>query len=485
MKALATIGSAARWCVRRSLRFYYPRIEIEGGERLPATGAVLYVANHPNSLMDPALIGLVARRPVHFFAKAPLFEVPVFGALMSALGMVPAYRGQDDKAQVRRNLETLEVGAAYLKRGEAVGIFPEGKSHDREGIEQVRTGAARIAWQAVQGGATVTIVPLGLNYECKDRFRSAVWVRAGEPIDTGNWLRAHGGRSADGPRPQQVGTAEETGSVGSSDTLRRGTGRSPGSLEDERKAMRSLTAEIDLRLKQVVVHLNEERWQAFLNDLEVLLPQDDKEERDPIAALRQRKRIADAMNYFLSADRPRAEALASAIEQHRAQLAACGLTPDSAVLHLGVGRLTVHLLRAALLLLALLLPAIAGAIHHLVPFLITRGIVTLVKYPGRTTVAQNRLMMGLPIYVIWYSAVWWFIAHHHGAWFAWLWTALMPFAGMAALHFIWGARRARRAFWQEVKALLRPKPLRRLRFEQGELRRRLRRMREEYRARAG
>jgi 1-acyl-sn-glycerol-3-phosphate acyltransferase len=271
MKALATIGSAARWCVRRSLRFYYPRIEIEGGERLPATGAVLYVANHPNSLMDPALIGLVARRPVHFFAKAPLFEVPVFGALMSALGMVPAYRGQDDKAQVRRNLETLEVGAAYLKRGEAVGIFPEGKSHDREGIEQVRTGAARIAWQAVQGGATVTIVPLGLNYECKDRFRSAVWVRAGEPIDTGNWLRAHGGRSADGPRPQQVGTAEETGSVGSSDTLRRGTGRSPGSLEDERKAMRSLTAEIDLRLKQVVVHLNEERWQAFLNDLEVLL----------------------------------------------------------------------------------------------------------------------------------------------------------------------------------------------------------------------
>src|SRR6266542_1775616 len=137
---------------RRILRLYYPRIEIEGRERIPTHGAVLFVANHPNSLLDPALIGFVAQRPVHFFAKAPLFDVPVFGALMRALGMVPAYRGQDDKAQVRRNLETLNVGADHLRREEAVGIFPEGKSHDREGVEQVRSGAARIASAAVQSG---------------------------------------------------------------------------------------------------------------------------------------------------------------------------------------------------------------------------------------------------------------------------------------------------------------------------------------------
>src|ERR1043166_8993702 len=177
MNILTNTGGAARWGVRHLLRLYYPRIEIEGGERIPSSGAVLFVANHPNSLLDPALIGFVAQRPVHFFAKAPLFDVPVFGALMRALGMVPAYRCQDDKAQVRKNLETLNVGADHLRRGEAVGIFPEGKSHDREGVEQVRSGAARIVWSAVKAGAAVTIVPLGLNYERKERFRSAVWVR--------------------------------------------------------------------------------------------------------------------------------------------------------------------------------------------------------------------------------------------------------------------------------------------------------------------
>ena len=445
MSVLASIGSAARWCVRRILRLYYPRIEVEGRERLPAGGAVLFVANHPNSLLDPALIGFATQRPVHFFAKAPLFDVPVFGSLMRALGMVPAYRGQDDKAQVRKNLETLEVGAEYLKRGEAVGIFPEGKSHDRDGVEQVRTGAARIATQAVRGGAPLHIVPLGLNYERKDRFRSAVWVRVGEPIDAGTWLRVR--------------------------------------HEEEKKAMRALTEEIDSRLKQLVVHLNEERWQPFLPELEMLLPPDPGDADNPIATLRQRKRFADAMNHFLATDRPRAEAVAGIIEQHRTQLAGSGLTMDSPILSLGVVRLTLRLLRQTLWLLGGLLPAIAGTLHHLVPFVVTRVIVRFIKYPGRTTVAQNRLMIGFPVYGFWYAAVLWFLGTRTQLWIAWLWTALMPLCGIAALHYAWRMQVVGRAWWSEFKMLMRPVQLRRLREQQARLRIRLEHLRNEFRAR--
>ncbi|MEI2723657.1 MAG: hypothetical protein V9H26_08975 [Verrucomicrobiota bacterium] len=56
---------------------------------------------------------------------------------------------------------------------------------------------------------------------------------------------------------------------------------------------------------------------------------------------------------------------------------------------------------------------LAGALHHLVPFAITRGIVNLVKHPGRATIAQNRLMIGLPLYGIWYALVWWLLASSH------------------------------------------------------------------------
>ena len=442
MNLLASLGSGARWFVRQALHVYYPRIAVEGRERLPAGGAVLFVANHPNSLMDPAVIGFTAQRPVHFFAKAPLFDVPVFGDLMKALGMVPAYRGADDKASVRKNLETLEVGAQYLVRGEAVGIFPEGKTHDREGVEQVRTGAARIAASAVPGGGALLIVPLGLNYERKERFRSSIWVRVGEPIDAAKIFREHAG--------------------------------------EERKAMRQLTEEIDARLKQAVVHVNEEGWQPFLDELEVLLPPVDAAARDAIAALRQRKVLADAINYFFRADRPRAELVGAALEQHRAQVTAAGLTVASPVLRLGVGRLTGRLLADTLRLLLGLGPALAGTLHHLVPFAITRGIVQLVKHPGRATLALNRLLFGLPVYALWYGFVWWLLAKSTQPWIAWLWTALMPLAGVAALHYAWRVRGAGRAWWQELKMIFQPARLRRLRHGQLHVRRQLEQLRAEY-----
>jgi 1-acyl-sn-glycerol-3-phosphate acyltransferase len=61
----------------------------------------LICANHANSLFDPVLVGVAARRPVKFMAKAPLFDTPVLGPAMKALGMVPAFRGSDDARQVR------------------------------------------------------------------------------------------------------------------------------------------------------------------------------------------------------------------------------------------------------------------------------------------------------------------------------------------------------------------------------------------------
>jgi 1-acyl-sn-glycerol-3-phosphate acyltransferase len=393
--------------------------------------------------MDPAVIGFTVQRPVHFFAKAPLFDVPVFGALMRALGMVPAHRGQDDKASVRKNLETLDLGAKYLARGEAVGIFPEGKTHDREGIEQVRTGATRIAWSAVQSGAAVKIVPLGLNYERKERFRSSVWVRVGEPIDANKFFRERG--------------------------------------EEERKAQRSFTEEIDARLKEAVIHLNEPRLQSLLDDLDVLLPPDDGEVRNSIAALHQRKRIADALNFFFANDPIRSETVAKELEQHHATLAAAGLNVSSPVLRFGVARLTIHLLLQTLWLSVGFVPALAGTLHHIIPFAITRYLVRLAKHPGRATIAFNRLAIGLPIYAIWYAVVWSLLAKYTQQWIASLWTVLMPFCGVAALHYAWLVSSTGRAWWQELKMIFNPTELRPVRSIHTRLRHEIQKLRDEYR----
>lgn len=160
----------------------YYRLRVEGFS-VPGPGPVLLVANHPNSLLDPALVAAAARRPVRFLAKAPLFEVPVIGMLARAVGAIPVYRRQDDPALMDRNADAFGAAYAALHAGSAVGIFPEGISHDQPSIAPLRTGAARIALGAADGaGGAFPIVPVGLVFRDKGIFRSEAVVAVGEPI---------------------------------------------------------------------------------------------------------------------------------------------------------------------------------------------------------------------------------------------------------------------------------------------------------------
>ena len=72
MKIPSFIARMLRGLVQALVRFYYPRIEVGGGGRVPEKGPVLVVANHPNSVLDPIVVGIAAGRPVKFLAKAPL-----------------------------------------------------------------------------------------------------------------------------------------------------------------------------------------------------------------------------------------------------------------------------------------------------------------------------------------------------------------------------------------------------------------------------
>ncbi len=442
MNSLATLGNLLRPVARFIIRNYYSGIEITGRERIPTTGPVVFVANHPNSMLDPAVVGLSVARPVHFVAKAPIFAVPILGSLMRALGMIPAFRGRDDFAQVGRNVGSLDDAAHWLERGEAVGIFPEGVSHDLLRLEQVRSGAARMAVQAARHGARVSVIPLGLNYECKERFRSTVWVRVGEPIDVAAALPALG--------------------------------------DDDRKAVRQLTQEIDRRLKAVVVHLNEEPWSVFLPDLEGLLPPLPEFAQVPAAALRQRKRIADAMNHYLATDRPRAEALAGDIQQLRAALAAERLALGSDVLRFRGRRLLGRIAGQTAWLAVSALPAAAGLIHHAAPFCFIHLVTRLVKPGTRDLLALYRLLLDFPVYGLWYALVWWWLNGRSHAWVATLWCALMPLAGLVTLFFVRTAGTTLATLWHEARLLLRPRRLHELRRHQLEIRHQLRLLASDY-----
>jgi len=171
--------------VRLALRIYFQRIEVTGVEHVPLDTPVIFVLNHPNALVDPVFLLCLAPRDVSFLAKAPLFRMPVIGYLVKQLDSLPVYRRQDDGEDVTKNQETFIAARKLLARGGTIGICPEGISHDKPGLQPIKTGAARISLAAVSTGEVreLQIVPAGLYYTSKTRFRSDALLYFGNPIN--------------------------------------------------------------------------------------------------------------------------------------------------------------------------------------------------------------------------------------------------------------------------------------------------------------
>ena len=170
--------------LRLTLRVYFRRIEVTGRANVPPEDAVIFVLNHPNALVDPAFLLCLAPRRVAFLAKTPLFRTPVIGYVVRALDSLPAYRRQDKGEDVSRNAETFAAARELLGRGIAIGICPEGVSHNEPRLKPLKTGAARIALATASTGVLkVKIVPAGLYYTDKTSFRSSALLHFAEAID--------------------------------------------------------------------------------------------------------------------------------------------------------------------------------------------------------------------------------------------------------------------------------------------------------------
>lgn len=167
------------------MRVYFRRVEVDGLENVPSKSPVIFVLNHPNALVDPTFLLCLAPRRVSFLAKAPLFKMPVLGYFIRALDSLPVYRRQDEGEDVSRNKETFAATRQLLSDGGTIGICPEGVSHDEPGLRPIKTGAARIALGTVSTGEVLDlkIVPAGLYYTSKTKFRSAALLHFGAPIE--------------------------------------------------------------------------------------------------------------------------------------------------------------------------------------------------------------------------------------------------------------------------------------------------------------
>lgn len=363
-------------------RVYY-RLTL-AGERVPATGPVLLVANHPNSLLDPGLVLAAARRPVRFLAKAPLFTDRKVGWLVRAAGAIPVYRRADDPVQMEKNVDMFRAVYAALGDGAAVGIFPEGLSHSEPALAPLKTGAARIALGALAlTGRTFPVVPIGLVHREKDIFRSEAQVLVGQPIPWDDLAT----RGAEDP-----------------DAVRALTERIAAAL---RKVTVNLDAWADLPLVECALEIWDAEWGA---------------DRGTPSRVARLQAITGTLAAIRADPTSRWSGLVREVGEYSQRLRRVRLSPRDldADVRAGAG-LRWSIRRAHLLTLPAVLSALAGLALFWVPYWATGRITGLMR-PDHDQRSSYKLLVGIAVYAVWIVA----LAAAAGAMASWI-------AGVASL----------------------------------------------------
>lgn len=377
------------------LRLFYPDRRVRG--RAPEEGPCVVVANHTNGLVDPVLLQVTLGRDLPFLAKSTMFAMPVIGWFIRTFQGIPVYRaGESDP---KRNAETFAAARAILARGGWLALFPEGVSHNNPYLMPLKTGAARIV---LGGPPGVRIVPIGLTYEDKTIFRSAVSLSIGEAIRV--------------------------------DDFRTQGGEDPSDVE-------ALTQAIDAALHGLVLEAEDhEIWRGFRAVASWLAEVGEAPERTEARALafsRAWKGLPD----------DRREPLEQAARAFAARLSAVGVA-DPWLLDAGppsAGRV----LRAALPLVLHAPIALLGALLGWIPYRAVGVVVGKLK-PEEDLIATYKVLGGLLFLPTWWALQALLLGVFYNPWLGLAALLVAPPAGFVALRWderLQKRRRLGRAWW--------------------------------------
>jgi glycerol-3-phosphate O-acyltransferase / dihydroxyacetone phosphate acyltransferase len=387
-----------RWvrALTRAITWTFYRVDTRGAP--PASGAVLLVANHPNAMLDPAVVWATAGRDVRFLAKEPLFRIPVLAQLLRAGGAIPVYRAID-AADTSKNAAMFEAASAALAAGDAVCIFPEGTSHSTGRLEPLRTGAARIALGAAERGVDAAIVPVGLNFDRKTAFRSRASVVYGAA------LRA-----------------------------------------DSRESVRDLTARIAGALRQLMIEADPLVDAAIVARIDQLFAITRPEMRE-MYRVERRRRIAAGIERLRAQEPEWYSEIAERVRTYDARLSRFGFSDADLSGAVSTATAFRFAVREGLVAVALAPVLAAGFIIFWLPYRLTDWMAERGTLDEQATI---KVVGGFVVYVLWIALLGWIAWRTLGADGALIAMAALPAVAFAALF----AVERETAVWRAVRGWL-------------------------------
>ncbi len=141
------------------------RLRVHGRERLDAAATYVFVANHASNV-DPPVVFVAIGRNIRALAKAEVFKLPVFGAVLRAAGFPAVYRDDRDRA-----MQAVDLAADALRRGHDFLVFAEGTRSEDGRLQRFKKGPFVMAIKA-----QVSVVPVVVRgtYEIQPKGRLAI-----------------------------------------------------------------------------------------------------------------------------------------------------------------------------------------------------------------------------------------------------------------------------------------------------------------------
>jgi glycerol-3-phosphate O-acyltransferase/dihydroxyacetone phosphate acyltransferase len=375
----------------RAVCTVFYRVEQVGAP--PADGAVLFLPNHPNSLLDPALVWATSGRDVRFLAKSTLFESPL-RPVLAAAGAIPVYRKLDQGVDTSRNAETFAAVSAALAAGDAVCIFPEGISHSSGRLEPLRTGAARMTLAAEREGTAVALVPVGLNFDRKAAFRSRVTIVFGRPFSARDLV--------------------------------------PADEDAFPAAVRTLTSRIAAGMRQLLVEAEPNTDAALVDRVDRLYAAARGRQHGAEERVARRRAIASGIERLRAADPERYEALLLRLRRYDARLRRFGLRDRHLDWQISPSDAATFAVRELAFAVVLLPLCALGLGVFFVPYHVTAWIARRVARE-RDIYATAQVFSGVVVYGVWLAIIGALIWRIAGSTVAWTSVVLLPAVAILSL----------------------------------------------------
>ncbi len=170
--------------IKFAFYFYFKKIKIVGYQNIPKKGAIMFVCNHPNALLDPLLIKTHTYKDLYVLTRAGVFKNNFIIKIFESVKMIPIYRKRDGLNTISKNEAIFDRCYDILNDKKSILIFPEGSHSLLRKVRPLSKGFTRIIFGAFEKypDLDIQIVPVGLNYDFPSKYPSAVSVYFGKPI---------------------------------------------------------------------------------------------------------------------------------------------------------------------------------------------------------------------------------------------------------------------------------------------------------------